>query len=83
MSNFKLFLTIFILFILISTIFPEDNKPEEIKEDIKSLKDERLETIQYGIDTQVIDLLKILETEKNYEFNSDLLELLKSSTNSR
>jgi len=79
MSNFKLFLTIFILFILISTIFPEDNKPEEIK----SLKDERLETIQYGIDTQVIDLLKILETEKNYEFNSDLLELLKSSTNSR
>ena len=56
---------------------------EDSKEKIKSLKEERLETIQFGIDTQVTDLIKILETEKNYEFNSELVELLETSNNSR
>jgi len=56
---------------------------EDSKEKIKSLKEERLETIQFGIDTQVTDLIKILEIEKNYDFNTELVELLETSNNSR
>ncbi len=80
MNISRLFIIIFI--ILSFTIFAE-NTQEESKEEFKSLKEERLETINYGISTQVIDLIKVLETEKNYDFNNDLLTLLESSTNSR
>jgi HEAT repeat protein len=76
MSKIKIIL-FFILFTSI-LIFAEDNK-----EDLKSLKEERLETIKFGIETQVTDLLKILESENNFEFNEELLKLLRSSTNSR
>ncbi len=76
MINYKLF--IFLLFISFSVIAEEESS----KEDIKSLQEERLETIKYGISTQVIDLITQLESEKNYDFNDDLLNLLHSSTNS-
>ncbi len=52
-------------------------------DDIKSQKQERTETIKYGIDSQVIDLIDTLETEKNYDYNSVLLDLLKDSNNSQ
>jgi hypothetical protein len=78
MINYRLFFSIFIFLSLVFTVYSEENK-----EEIKSLKEERLETINYGIDTQVIELINTLDTEKNYDFNSDLLKLLKSTTNSR
>lgn len=79
MINSKYLILIFLF--LSFFIFAEEEK-DSIKEEIKSLKEERLDTIQYGINTQVIDLIKELETEKNFDFNDDLLKLLYSSTNS-
>lgn len=68
--------------IILLLVFCISSFAEESKEDIKTLKEERLETIKYGISTQVTDLIKQLEAEKNYNFNKDLLLLLESSTNS-
>ena len=78
----KLILLIVIILIYIFPIFTEENNNEN-KVTIKSLEEERLETIKYGISTQVTDLINILKTEKNYDFNKDLLKLLESSTNNR
>jgi len=68
---------VFLLIIVFSS-FADDNK-----EDIQSLKEERLETIKYGIDSQVTDLIKQLEIEKDFDFNEEFLELLKVSINNR
>jgi len=76
MNKYKLFI---FLFFMLSLIIFADEKAEESK----SLEEERLETIRYGIDSQVMDLIKNLVIEKNYEFNKDLVKLLESSTNSR
>ena len=70
-------LIIFLLFLL----FPAT--ADESKESIQSLKEERLETIQYGIDTQVTDLIKQLEIEKDFDFNEEFLKLLKVSINNK
>jgi HEAT repeats/PBS lyase HEAT-like repeat len=76
MIKYRLLIFTFFMFSLI--IFAEENIEES-----KSLEEERLETIRYGIDTQVMDLIEDLESEKNYELNKDLVKLLKTSTNSR
>ena len=56
----KLIFLIVILLIYNLPIFTEEINNEN-KEIIKSLEEERLETIKYGISTQVTDLIKILE----------------------
>lgn len=78
MNNLRFFL---ISLILLAPGF--SISANESEEEIKSLREERVETIKYGIDTQVSDLIKILESEKNFEFNSDLLKLLGNTSNSR
>jgi len=80
MNKIKLLVVIIIIFNF--TIIAEENNTGN-KEFVKSLKEERLDTIKYGISTQVTDLIDILENEKNYDFNKDLLKLLESSTNSK
>ncbi len=78
MNNLRFFLICLILSALSFSI-----SANESEEEIKSLREERIETIKYGIDTQVSDLIKTLESEKNFEFNPDLLKLLENSSNSR
>ncbi len=75
MYKFSILLVMFLLLIVFSSI------GDEKEEDIQSLKEERLQTIQYGIDSQVTDLIKQLKIEKNYDFNDELLKLLKVSIN--
>jgi len=75
---YKTYILLFI-FLLIIVFSPlADNKA-----DIQSLKEDRLETIQYGIVSQVTDLIKQLEIEKNFDFNEEFMELLKVSINNR
>lgn len=72
-----------IFFIAISFSFLSSVSASESDEEIKSLNKERMETLLYGIDTQVLELITILETEKNFEFNSDLQNLIENTSNSR
>ena len=44
-----------------------------------SLEEQRRDTIRYGIDSEIADLLAKLTTEKEARYNEDLLGLLKSS----
>ena len=77
MDNLRSYICILLLTISLSV------SADENKEDIKSLREDRLETIMYGIDTQVTELITKLEVEKNFEFNEDFLNLLETSSNSR
>jgi HEAT repeat protein len=77
MFKFRLFFIAYLL-ILLLTLYSDESV-----EDIKTLKEERLEIILFGIDSQVSDLITKLEEEKNYDFNSNFVSLLKSSSNSR
>ena len=47
------------------------------------LAERRRETILYGIDSEIIDLLGSLDREKDGEFNADLLNLFTQSTNDK
>ncbi|MCK5197993.1 MAG: hypothetical protein KAR21_06565, partial [Spirochaetales bacterium] len=80
MNNLRFFLICLILLALAPGFSISANESED---EIKSLREERVETIKYGIDTQVSDLIKILENEKNFEFNPDLFKLLENTSNSR
>ena len=82
MINLRFFISCLSLFVLSFSIYIPVYANES-EEEIKSLREERLETIMYGIDTQVSELISILETEKNFDFNADLLNLLEDSSNSR
>ena len=77
MINFRFYICILLL------TFSLTLTADETEEEIKSLREERLETIMYGIDTQVTELIAKLEEEKNFDFNEELLNLLESSSNSR
>ncbi len=78
MNNLRLYIIILLLLIPGFILSADENEKE-----IKSLQEDRLETIMYGIDTQVSELITKLETEKNFDFNEDLLILLENSINSR
>jgi len=45
----------------------------------RSTEEKRRDTIRYGIDSEITELLKTLTTEKEPGFNDDLLALLKAS----
>jgi HEAT repeat protein len=48
-----------------------------------SLEEQRRDTIRYGIDSEISDLLGKLTTEKDGRYNEDLLGLLKSSRSAK
>ncbi len=47
----------------------------------ESIKNQRLDIIRYGIDTEIMDLVKTLKKDKNSEFNPEFLKLLKTIHN--
>ncbi|WP_028973540.1 HEAT repeat domain-containing protein [Spirochaeta cellobiosiphila] len=67
------------LFLLISLLIT----PVYGDDDIKSIKQDRKDTIQFGIDDQVISLITDLKKEKEEEYNADLLKLLDQSSNTK
>jgi len=52
-------------------------------EEILSIKEERSQTILYGIDEEVIELIKELKSEENETFNQGLLDLLNMTANQK
>ncbi len=66
------------LYLLTSFIFAEDT---ENKEEIKSLTEERRETLLYGIDSEVLTLIKKLKEEKNDSLNKEVLQVFNESLN--
>lgn len=54
--------------------FSEDKTPDNGNE-------ERLNTIKYGLDTEVVELLGKLRSEKNNQFDESLAQLLKDTKN--
>ncbi len=64
------------LFLCIPLLYSEDKKTDSLKED-------RIETIKYGIDSEIINLISDLKEEKNTDFNPELLKLLETSSNNK
>lgn len=59
-------------------LFSDEKENEEV---IKSIDSERLDVIRYGIDSEIIELIRNLKEEKNGDFNSELKSLLEESAN--
>ncbi len=59
----------------------ENGEKEQEQKEEKSLEEQRRLTIQYGIDSQIIELINQLKEEKNDNFNSDLKELFNNTSN--
>ena len=54
---------------------------KEEKEEIRSLKEERTRTLKYGIDAAMISLIEELATEKDDQFNREVLIQARDSLN--
>lgn len=74
----KNILYFYILLFVIIYAYPEEGDNNNID---KSIGSERIEIIKYGIDTEISDLIKQLEEEKNRDFNKELLKLLQNTHN--
>ncbi len=61
--------------ILIFLVFPSLSAGET------NSQEKRIDIIRYGIDTEIIDLITTLKKNKNKEFNTELLKLLKTTHN--
>jgi HEAT repeat protein len=57
------------------------DKPEEKKEDLKSIRDDRKEVLQYGIESEVIEVIDLIKREKDDSFNKELVAILKETSN--
>ncbi len=58
----------------------EEKKQEDEK--IRSLREQREQTLSYGIDSQVLELISNLKSEENTRYNEELVELFGETTNS-
>lgn len=67
---------ILLLLLLSTTIFSEDSKK---KADVKSIDKERKETLLYGIDQEVKELIDTLKKDKIGGFDKEIITLLESS----
>lgn len=73
-----LFLSVFFIFsAAVSFSADEDKKTDKTA----TLKEGRIETIKYGIDTEVINLVTDLKKENNTDFNDELLKLVETTRN--
>ncbi|MFO7848812.1 MAG: hypothetical protein R6V67_02520, partial [Spirochaetia bacterium] len=52
----------------------EENSSEEEEEQAQSLREEREQTLSYGIDSQVLKLVAELEEEENTRYNDTLAD---------
>ncbi len=72
----QVFSSIILIFLVFSSLYAEETTS---KDNTKSIKEKRIDIIRYGIDTEIIDLIKTLKKNKNKDFNPELLKLLKST----
>ena len=62
-------------------LFPQETGSEPDRKAEKSIKEQREEKLLYGINSEILDLLKTLKDENNSDFNSRLSEILKETKN--
>jgi hypothetical protein len=76
------FVALFLLSIVVSTGYPAWAQSDSTASKTgasESAADKRRNTILYGIDTEILDLLKSLTSEKETAYNDELLKLLTAS----
>lgn len=52
-------------------------------EEITSLKEDRISTMRYGIDDEVVEVISAIRREKNYSYNEELLDILTNTGNTK
>ena len=81
MNKKTAFLLLFLLFpFLVFTQEADTDKKDSGKAE-KSIKEQREEKLLYGINSEILELLKTLKEEKNPDFNSRLTEILQETEN--
>jgi len=75
--NFRALFAVIALFVFSIGVLAEDAKP------LRSIKEERLDVIRYGIDTEIIELLVVLKEEKDTSLAENIALILSNTTNSK
>ena len=73
---------LFSVFLFCSVFLFSQTNPDNEKSE-KTVKEIRTEKLLYGINSEILDLLKSLKDEKNSDFNEPLLQVLKETKNSK
>lgn len=60
-----------------------DNESDENTEELTSVKEDRIRTLRYGIDDEVVDVINSIRSEKDDSYNNELLEILNTTGNSK
>lgn len=87
MLRYSIILPLFFLAIAIQPIYSQSEQENETdaqaedEENWQSLEEERRLTIQYGIDSQILDLVKQLKDEKNENYFGPLKDLFTETAN--
>ncbi|HDQ14820.1 MAG TPA: HEAT repeat domain-containing protein [Sediminispirochaeta sp.] len=80
-SYFPLIILFLLLFCWPTAFLVGQTEEEESEEKLERLEETRRQTILYGIDSQVEELIKELKEEQNDGFNDALVELFQNSNN--
>ncbi|MFP4362425.1 MAG: HEAT repeat domain-containing protein [Spirochaetia bacterium] len=81
--KYNTILLVLILFLLQTPLFSQsDDSDDEEDEEVQSIVQEWRETILYGIDSQIIELIDTLESEREMALNNELEELFQQTGNS-
>ena len=73
-------LALFLFFIISAAVLLSAENDKKTEKNI-TVREERIETIKYGIDAEVINLVTDLKKENNTDFNDELLKLVKTTRN--
>jgi HEAT repeat protein len=63
-----------------ASLLSEEEKPGSISIK-KTIEEERLDTIRYGTETEIVALIKTLRDEKDYYLNDELAQLMETTRN--
>ena len=78
-----IFLNSFVLWAQEETGEDEDKKTDEPKEILTSVKEDRIRTLRFGIDDEVVDVITSIRSEKDESYNEELLDILVLTGNTK
>jgi len=81
-SVFLFFLSMFVYSETDDTPSVTDENPSE-KDEITSVRDDRIRTLHYGIDDEVVDVITSIRGEKDDSYNEELLNILTETGNTK
>lgn len=78
----KKLIIFFLLSVSTLSLFADENADSE-PEEITSVREDRIRTLKYGIDDEVVETITVIQNQKDNSYNDILLEILEQTGNSK